>query len=112
MAHCKRILAGVVLAAVSSAAAAAPFTFDARTLGMGGTSTATATLQNAAWANPSMLTRQPLEDDFALLIGLGGFVRDDDDLFGDVDDFQDANERYENAIADLDSPGQRKRLGI
>ena len=98
MTHCKRFLAGVILAALSSAASAVPFTFDARTLGMGGTSAATATLQNAAWANPSMLTRQPLEDDFALLIGAGAFVRDDEDLFGDVEDFQDADERREDAI--------------
>jgi hypothetical protein len=79
-------------------AGAIPFTFDARTLGMGGTSTATATLANAAWANPSMLTRQPMKKDFALLIGVGAFVRDDEGLIGDVEDFQDADERREDAI--------------
>jgi hypothetical protein len=90
-----RFLTTLVLAAVSSAASAAPFTFDARSLGMGGTATANATLANAAWANPSMLTRQPLEDDFALLIGVGAFLRDDEGLVDDVEDFQDANDRFE-----------------
>ena len=51
-----RILTALVLAGVSSAASSAPFTFDARSLAMGGAATANATLQNAAWANPSMLT--------------------------------------------------------
>jgi hypothetical protein len=45
-----------------------------------------------------MLTRQPLKKDFALLIGVGAFVRDDEGLIGDVEDFQDADERREDAI--------------
>ena len=98
MSFYSRFLAGLVLVVVSSAASAAPFTFDARSLGMGGANTANATLQNAAWANPSMLTRQPLEDDFALLIGVGVFLRDDEDLVGDVEDFQDADERREDFL--------------
>jgi hypothetical protein len=107
-----RVLTTLVLAAVSSTASAAPFTFDARSLGMGGAATANATLQNAAWANPAMLTRQPLEDDFALLIGVGGFLRDDEGLVGDVEDFQDASDSYEDAI-DLvppDLPGAAEAL--
>ena len=105
MTLCNRFLTGVVIAMFTGAAGAVPFTFDARTLAMGGASAATATLQNAAWANPSMLTRQPLEDDFALLIGVGAFVRDDDDLFGDVEDFQDADERRERALDNSDLAG-------
>jgi hypothetical protein len=99
-----RFLTTLALVVVSSAASAAPFTFDARSLGMGGANTANATLQNAAWANPSMLTRQPLEDDFALLIGVGAFLRDDEDLVGDVEDFQDADEARQDAI-DASDPG-------
>lgn len=106
----KRILTALVVVAMSSTAAAQPFTFDARTLGMGGTETATATLANATWANPAMLTRQPMEDDFALLIGVGAFIRDDEDLIGDVSDFQDANERYEDAVDAGDGPGALSEL--
>ncbi|MCP4471402.1 MAG: conjugal transfer protein TraF [Gammaproteobacteria bacterium] len=76
---------------------AVPFTFDARSLGMGGTSTATADLANAAWSNPAMLTNQRIDDNFSVLIGFGAFVRDDDNLIGDVDDFQDADDRRKAA---------------
>jgi hypothetical protein len=106
-----RFRIALVLLAVSNVAGAIPFTFDARTLGMGGTSTATATLANAAWANPSMLTRQPLKDDFALLIGVGAFVRDDEGLIGDVEDFQDADDRYQDAIDAGDVGGIKSALG-
>ena len=92
----------VALTAVSLPAFAIPFTFDARSLGMGGTSTATADLGTAAWANPAMLTNQPVEDDWSLLIGIGVFIRDDDDLIDDIDDFQDADERREEADNPID----------
>ena len=93
MGYTKRILSALAMITVSSTALAAPFTFDARTLGMGGVSVATANLATAAWANPSMLTRQSVEDDFALLIGVGAFIRDNEDLIGDIEDFQSANDR-------------------
>ena len=59
---------------------AIPFTFEGRSLGMGGVSVATADLATAAWANPAMLTNQRPNDDFSLLIGVGAFVRDEEDL--------------------------------
>ena len=105
MGYSKRILSALALITISSSAAAVPFTFDARTLGMGGTSVATADLATAAWANPSMLTRQRIEDDFALLIGVGVFVRDNDDLIGDIDDFQSFNDAREAAIDAGDGSG-------
>ncbi len=95
MGYTKIILSALALITVSSTALAAPFTFDARTLGMGGVSTATANLATAAWANPSMLTRQSVEDDFALLIGVGVFIRDNEELIDDIDNFQSANDRFE-----------------
>ena len=70
---------------------------------MGGTSAATADLGTAAWANPAMLTNQPVEDDWSLLIGLGVFVRDDDKMIDDIDDFQDADERREEADNPIDA---------
>lgn len=93
MGYTKRILSALAMITVSSTALAVPFTFDARTLGMGGVSTATANLATAAWANPAMLTRQSVEDDFALLIGVGAFIRDNEDLIDDIDNFQSANDR-------------------
>jgi hypothetical protein len=101
-----KILAVVVLSAFSYAAQAIPFTFEARSLGMGGVGVATADLATAAWANPAMLTNQPMDSDWSLLIGVGAFVRDDDDLIGDVEDFQDADERREAAIDAGDLPGE------
>ena len=101
-----RLISTFLLITASASAGAVPFTFDARTLGMGGVSVATADLATAAWANPSMLTRQRIEDDFALLIGVGGFARDDDDLLGDVVDFQDADDARRDAIDNGDLVGE------
>jgi len=86
-----------VLALASLNVSAVPFTFEARSLGMGGTNVATADLATAAWANPAMLTNQRASDDFSLLIGVGAFLRDNDDLVTDVDDFQAANDRLDQA---------------
>ena len=100
-----KILPVIALSVISQSAQAIPFTFEARSLGMGGASVATADLATAAWANPAMLTNQRPDDDFSLLIGIGGFIRDNDDLVSDIDDFQDANDRLDAAQAALDAPG-------
>ncbi|VAW55311.1 hypothetical protein MNBD_GAMMA05-2406 [hydrothermal vent metagenome] len=92
-----KILPVVVLSMLSQSANAIPFTFEGRSLAMGGTSVATADLATAAWANPAMLTNQRPSDNFSLLIGFGAFVRDNDDLISDIDDFQDADDRREVA---------------
>ena len=60
----KKILAAVSLTLFSQASYAVPFTFEGRSLGMGGVAVATADLATAAWANPAMLTNQRPEDDF------------------------------------------------
>ncbi len=101
-----KILSAVVLSICSHAAFSIPFTFEGRSLGMGGASVATADLATAAWANPAMLTRQRPNDEFSLLIGVGAFVRDDDDLISDIDDFQAADSRRKTAQATGDVPGE------
>ncbi|MBL4712031.1 MAG: hypothetical protein JKX75_05980 [Gammaproteobacteria bacterium] len=88
-----KIISAVILSMLSQVTSAIPFTFEARSLGMGGVSVATADLATAAWANPAMLTNQRPGDDFSLLIGIGAFVRDNDDLLTDIDDFQEADNR-------------------
>lgn len=88
-----RILSVITLSLLSQYAHAIPFTFEGRSLGMGGVSVATADLATAAWANPAMLTNQRPDDDFSLLIGLGAFIRDNDDLITDIDNFQSAESR-------------------
>ncbi len=87
-----KILPVIALSVISQSVQAIPFTFEARSLGMGGASVATADLATAAWANPAMLTNQRPGDDFSLLIGVGAFVRDNDDLISDIDDFQAADD--------------------
>jgi len=99
-----KILSIVALSVFSHSAFSVPFTFEARSLGMGGASVATADLATAAWANPAMLTNQRPSDDFSLLIGVGAFVRDDDDLITDIDDFQAADARRA-AAANAGNPG-------
>jgi hypothetical protein len=97
-----KILSIVALTLLSHSAHAIPFTFEGRSLGMGGVSVATADLATAAWANPAMLTNQRPDDDFSLLIGVGTFVRDDDDLKTDIDNFQAADARFQAAAAPTD----------
>jgi len=98
MCRIHKVLAVVFPPAISPSPYAIPFTFEGRSLGTGGVSVATANLATAAWANPAMLTNQRVEDNFSLLIGVGVFARDNDDLIGDVDDFQDADDRREDAV--------------
>ncbi|MBE9560539.1 MAG: conjugal transfer protein TraF [Proteobacteria bacterium] len=98
----KKILSIVALSLCSQAAVAIPFTFEARSLGMGGVSVATADLATAAWANPAMLTNQRPDDDFSLLVGIGAFVRDDEDLLSDIDAFQAADDRFKAAVSPTD----------
>ena len=101
-----KILSVVLLSVISHTASAIPFTFEGRSLGMGGVSVATADLATAAWANPAMLTNQRPNDDFSLLIGVGAFIRDDDDLITDIKDFQDADDRRQEAINTGDNLGE------
>jgi len=105
-----KILSIAALCSMSQVVYAIPFTFDGRSLGMGGVSVATADLAVAAWANPAMLTNQRPNDDFSLLIGIGAFVRDNDDLIGDIDDFQDADDNREDAVDSGNVPGEAAAL--
>lgn len=82
------VIAAVILLNVVSRVDAAPFAIEARSMGMGNISVATANIVTAAFSNPAMLANQRENDDFALLIGLGGFLNDDDNVLDDVDDFQ------------------------
>ena len=100
-----KILSIVVLSVLSQVAYAIPFAFEGRSLAMGGVSVATADLATAAWANPAMLTNQRPDDDFSLLIGVGAFLRDNDDLLTDIDDFQAADDRLRAAQNEGDAAG-------
>jgi len=103
-----KVLAIVTLSLFSQSVSAIPFTFEGRSLGMGGVSVATADLATAAWANPAMLTNQRPGDDFSLLIGVGAMLRDDDGLISDIEDFQDADDRRQAAS----SPSQEELQAI
>ena len=105
-----KILSVTMLTLFTQLAHAIPFTFEGRSLGMGGVSVATADLATAAWANPAMLTNQRPGDDFSLLIGVGAFVRDNDDLLADIDDFQDADTRRESAENTGDVVGEAQAI--
>lgn len=94
-----KILSAVALSVFSQVSNAIPFTFEGRSLGMGGAAVANADLGTAAWANPAMLTKQRPSDDFSLLIGLGALVRDNGDLVTDIDNFQQADDRREAGLA-------------
>ena len=96
MRHYKRILSAAVLAVLSSAADAVPFSVEARSLGMGNARVATADIATAPFANPGMLSYQPSREDFSLLVGAGAFLNDSDGMVDNIEQFQDA---YDNAQA-------------
>lgn len=106
----KKILVTMVLSIFSQFSYAIPFSFEGRSLGMGGVNVATANLATAAWANPAMLTNQQTSDDFALLIGVGAYLRDNDDLVTDIDDYQAADDRRQSAIDTGDVTGEAQAL--
>ena len=90
MRHYKRILSAAVLAVLSSAADAVPFSVEARSLGMGNARVATADIATAPFANPGMLSYQPSREDFSLLIGAGALLNDSDGMVDSIDQFQEA----------------------
>ena len=90
------------LAAISQSVMAAPFSYEARSLGMGNIGVATADIATAPFANPAMLSFQKAEDDFSLLLGVGGFFSDSDGVIDNIDQFQIANDQYDAAILATD----------
>lgn len=76
------------LTAISQSAMAASFAYEARSLGMGNIGVATADIAAAPFANPAMLSYQREDDDFSLLLSVGGFFSDSEGLIDDIDQFQ------------------------
>ena len=93
----------LVLTAFSQSASSVPFSLEARSMGMGNVGVATADIATAAFANPAMLAFQRENDDFSLLIGIGGFLNDNEGLIDDIDDFQSASTTAEaqNLLAQM-----------
>ena len=78
------------LAAFSQSVSAASFAYEARSLGMGNIGVATADIATAPFANPAMLAFQRDDDDFSLLLSVGGYFSDSDGMIDDIDAFQAA----------------------
>ena len=93
----KRILSVALVAVLSGSVDAVPFSLEARSLGMGNARVATADIATAPFANPGMLSFQPSRKDFSLLLGVGGFLNDGDEVIDKIDDYQAA---YNNFQAD------------
>ncbi|MCK4704756.1 MAG: conjugal transfer protein TraF [Gammaproteobacteria bacterium] len=93
----KNGLYAVALVVSSQSVMAAPFAYEARSLGMGNIGVATADIATAPFANPAMLSFQRSDDDFSLLLGVGCFFSDNDGMIDDIDSFQAANDRYDAA---------------
>jgi len=82
---------GAALIICNGVAVAAPFgSFDARSTGMANTGVASATIANAPFFNPALLSFQKPKDDFALLVTAGARVADPSGLIDDIKAFQSA----------------------
>ena len=88
----------LALGAVSSAAMAVPYAFEARQEAMGGTGVASARYLSAPLYNPARLAFAKADDDVGILLPVvGAEVYDKDDLSGQVDDLSDSYDAYQNA---------------
>src|SRR5712692_8178627 len=85
------LVGGAALIICNGVAVAAPFgSFDARSTGMANTGVASATIANAPFFNPALLSFQKPKDDFALLVTAGARVADPSGLIDDIKAFQSA----------------------
>jgi hypothetical protein len=105
----KRILSAALLAVLSGPVAAVPFSLEARSLGMGNVRVATADIATAPFANPGMLSFQPSREDFSLLLGVGAYLNDNDDVIDTIDEYQTA---YDNFLATMDPAEGNKAVSI
>ena len=88
----------LALGAVSSAAMAVPYAFEARQEAMGGTGVASARYLSAPPYNPARLAFAKADDDVGILLPVvGAEVYDQDDLSGQVDDLSDNYDEYRDA---------------
>lgn len=85
----------LVAALVAARSVSAQF-FEARTMGMGGASTAAANSLAASWANPALLARARENDSVSLLLPtIGALAYDKTGLLQDLEDFVDEFERLD-----------------
>ena len=88
----------LALGAVSSAAMAVPYAFEARQEAMGGTGVASARYLSAPLYTPARLAFAKADDDVGILLPVvGAEVYDQDDLSGQVDDLSDNYDEYRDA---------------
>jgi len=88
----------LALGAVSSAAMAVPYAFEARQEAMGGTGVASARYLSAPLYNPARLAFSNADDDVGILLPVvGAEVYDKDDLSGQADDLSDNYDAYQSA---------------
>ena len=88
----------LALGAVSSAAMAVPYAFEARQEAMGGTGVASARYLSAPLYNPARLAFSNADDDVGILLPVvGAEVFDKDDLSGQADDLSDNYDAYQSA---------------
>jgi len=89
------LVGGAALIICNGAAIAAPFgSFDARSAGMGNTGVASATIANAPFFNPALLSFQKPKEDFALLATVGARVADPSGLIDDIEAFKSAYDSF------------------
>lgn len=96
----RRLPLTLALLAAAGAAQAVPYApLDVRAAGMGGTGVASAKAGSAALFNPAMLSAQREGDKFQFVLGLGGLVADEGEMFDEVDAMQDSIDVF-NDLAD------------
>ncbi|MES0327844.1 MAG: conjugal transfer protein TraF [Gammaproteobacteria bacterium] len=96
----------VALVLSSQSVMAAPFAYEARSLGMGNIGVATADIATAPFMNPAMLSFQKSDDDFSLLLAAGAFFSDNNGMIDNIDQFQVVSAAYDAAVIANDIPAQ------
>jgi len=91
----------VVLFGYSVAQAQPYITFDARTMGMGGSSVASSHLADAAYSNPALVSEPIGDNKFQLILPVVGInLNDPQGLINDVEDFNTAIDNLDPVAAD------------
>ncbi len=89
-----RVVAALLFLSSSTVVQAQPFTsFDARSMGMGGSSVASSKLANAAYSNPALISKPVGHDNVQLLLPVIGINIDDSQ--GLQDDIDTLNQAYD-----------------
>lgn len=90
---------GLMLASAGTAQAGSFINYDTRSMGMGGLSVVTSTIDGAPFNNPAMLAAAHRDDDFSVLLSAGSNFGDPYGIIADIETFTTHMTNVQNELA-------------